>query len=70
MVEKYHLQPTKLKQPMTVEVANGTRSDVDYELYQHQVSIPGFSDRVDLVITRLAKYDVILGMPWFKSTNQ
>jgi hypothetical protein len=66
MVEKYHLQLTKLRQPMTVEVANGVRSNVDYELYRHEVSLPGFSGRVDLVITKLAKYDVILGMPWFK----
>lgn len=66
MVEKYHLQPTRLRQPMTVEVANGVRSNVDYELYRHEVSLPKFNGRVDLVITKLAKYDVILGMPWFK----
>jgi hypothetical protein len=66
MVEKYHLQPTRLRQPMTVEVANGVRSNVDYELYRHEVSLPRFNGRVDLVITKLAKYDVILGMPWFK----
>jgi hypothetical protein len=66
MVSKHKLQSIKLEHPMTVEVANGVRSAVDYELSQVEVIVPGFGGKVDLVITTLGKYDVILGMPWFK----
>jgi len=69
MVNSYQLHTQNLQQPMIVELADGTQSEVNEELYQHRLVIPGFNGSVNLVVTNLRKYDVILGMPWFKKNS-
>ena len=66
IVNRYQLTRQNFYPPLTIELADGSQSKADEELIQHRVTMLGFDGAVDLVITALNQYDVILGIPWFK----
>jgi len=51
---------------LIIELADGSRMETNRELIDQRIVIPGFNGAQNLVITKLNKYDVILGMPWFR----
>lgn len=67
LVSRYQLRTKTFHPPLTIELADGSQSKTSEELLKQRVVIPGFNGRVDLVITTLNQYDVILGIPWFKA---
>ena len=66
MVNRYQLKRQKFHPPLIIELADGSQTEASEELMQHRVMMSGFNGTVDLVVTRLKQYDVILGIPWFK----
>lgn len=67
LVSRYQLRTKTFHPPLTIELADGSQSKTSEELLKQRVVLPGFNGRVDLVITTLNQYDVILGIPWFKA---
>lgn len=66
IVNRYQLRREKFHPPLTIELADGSRTKTNEELIRHRVMMLGFDGMVDLVMTTLNRYDVILGIPWFK----
>lgn len=66
MVNRYQLRKQTFHPPLTIELADGSQTEASEELIGQKVMMLGFDGRVDLVITTLKQYDVILGIPWFQ----
>jgi hypothetical protein len=50
----------------TVSLANGQPQDASGIARSAPVRIGSYADRIDLIVTELSDYDVILGMPWLE----
>jgi len=60
---------TEEKYPETVTLADGTQQSSGGIVRSAAVRIDSYSVRLDLTVTALSSYDVILGMPWLHQHN-
>ena len=56
-------------EPRVVTLADGTESHCGQRLQQAQIQISGWRERLDLDVTPLRDYDVVLGKPWLTQHN-
>ena len=69
-VQRHALRTTSLQRANRLEFANGKTQAVSQALLQAKVKIGHtYSERMDISITQLNKYDLILGKPWLIKHN-
>ena len=68
-VEKCNVNVEPLKEELSVKVASGNTQSIDGVALQVDLNIDRYKDNVNLDVTKLEDYDVILGKPWLTRLN-
>ena len=58
------LTPERLANPYAIELANSKPIDVTYAVSKCQLTLPGHTFTIDLMITTLGRFDIVVGMDW------
>lgn len=69
LLETLNLKAVPTSGAAQVELGNGLRQDASHVVPRLTYRIGGFKDRQDFRVTSLAKYDIILGMPFLVAHN-
>ena len=66
IVETFKLNNVKYEKPWLVQLATGMKIKVLEILRDYEVKLNGFPSKIDLNISLLGSYDVLIGMNWLE----